>query len=286
MEFKRVFLVASSGNIDKSDLNRAKRRLNKLDFEEILHREDILDKHLSYAGNFLRRADELNDAYRVEDSLISSVKGGMGAIHLLPYLDYSLIKRSKNIFLGYSDVTLLLNSIYQRTGSRCLHGPNTGNKKEFDMKTINCLKDVIAKRNYRVTFNEADTLVKGAASSKIVGGNVELLGRSLGTMFEIDTKDKVVFLEDYKMRSWRVYDILCQLKLAGKFDHVRGVILGYFTECGEDIDTYLRDFFKNFKCPVVMNQPIGHSEPNLTIPIGETCVIDTEKGYWGIRFKK
>ncbi len=86
------------------------------------------------------------------------------------------------------------------------------------------------------------------------------------------------------MKSWRIFDILWQLKLAGKFEDVKGIILGNFIKCGDDIGIYIREFFKDFKCPVIINQSIGHGEPNLAIPIGEECIIDTYNKYWGIIF--
>ncbi len=280
---KKAFLVATSGSISKKNLNFAKRKLRDFGFVED-HRQDILSEYLFYAGNYKRRAQELNEAYKSFAEVIFSVRGGGGAVHLLPFLDYNEIKNSRKILVGSSDVTILLNTLFQKTKARCLHGPNIGKTKGFHNKTINCLLNAINKKNYCVLFKDKDVLCKGLAKAPIVGGNLELLGRSLGTSFEIKTSGKIVFLEDYSMKSWRVFDILWQLKLAGKFDNVKGIILGYFTKCGKDIYKYLFEFFKDFKGPVVFHQPIGHEEPNLTIPLGEICTIDTEKGYWRITF--
>jgi len=284
IEKKQVFLIAPSGNIEKKNLELSKKVLNEMGFKEILYRKDILSEFLGYAGNYQRRAREINEAYKSSAKIIFTVIGGMGAIHLLPYIDYELIKRKDKIIVGFSDVTLLLNAIHQKTGKRCLHGPNIGKDQKFDRKTIDCLVDVINKRSYRVRFKSQDILVRGCSRAKIIGGNIELLGRSLGTKYEINTKNKIIFLEDYDMKSWRIYDILTQLKFAGKFNNIKGVILGHFEKCGENIDDYLIDFFKNFRVPVIMNQPIGHREPNLTIPLNEQCLINTDKGYWRISF--
>lgn len=282
---KKAFLISPSGIGDKKNLNFAKKRLADLGFEAF-YRQDILSKHLSYAGDFKRRAKEINEAYSSDAEIIFAMIGGMGAIHILPYINYKKIKKSKKILVGLSDVTILLNSIYQKTDARCLHGPNIGKTHLFDKKTKDCLIDVINKKNYKVIFQEKDVFHQGKTEAQIVGGNVELLGRSLGTKFEVCTKGKIIFLEDYDMKSWRIFDILWQLKLAGKFRDIKGIILGYFVDCGKDINLYLKEFFKDFRCPILINQPIGHSEPNLTIPLGEKCVIDTEKKFWGIYFRK
>ncbi len=285
MKNKGIFLIAPSGNIDKKSLEISKKRSKKLGFSLINYRKDILSNHFDYAGDYKRRSKEINEAYdSINYSIIVSVKGGMGALQILPYLNYRKIKKSNKILIGSSDITILLNAINKKTGSRCLHGPNLGNKDKFDNKTYNSLLDAINKKDYAISIKKKNILVKGTAKGSIVGGNLELVGRSLGTSFEIDTQNKILFLEDYEMKSWRVYDILWQLKLSGKFEKVRAVILGYFTECGKNIDSYLNDFFKDFKCPVIMHQPFGHEQPNITFPIGEKCILDTEKGFWKVKF--
>lgn len=280
----KAFLVAPSGFLFKNNLIMAKKRLGEMGFNKIYHRDDILSKYGDYAGRNLRRIEEINEAYDSSASTVFSVLGGMGSIQILQGIDYKKIKKSNKILVGFSDITLLLNSIYNLTGSRCIHGPNVGKNGEVSKKSMDCLKDVLNKKNYRVSYGKEKILIEGVSESKIVGGNLELLGRSLGTPFEINTKNKIVFLEDFKMKAWRVYDILWQLKLAGKFEDVKGIILGYFTDCGKNVDFYLKDFFEDFKCPVIINQPIGHEDPNLSIPLGEKCIIDTVNGFWGIRF--
>ncbi len=282
---KSAFIIAPSGKISKEQLENALNNLKKFNFKAKFL-PNILDAFFYYAGSPNRRARELNLAYSdKENEYIFCVRGGKGAIHIVSSLDYKVIKKTNKILIGYSDITLLLNAIYQKTGKRCLHGPNLGKRNTlFNKKTINCLFDAITKKDYSVKIKEKDVFIPGYVKAKIVGGNISLLERSLGTKFEIETKDKILFLEENDKKGRLIYDVLWQLKLAGKFSEVKGIILGHFTECDKDTKNYLLDFFKDFNCPVIINQPIGHAEPNLTIPIGETCIINTEKGYWGIRF--
>jgi len=281
---KSAFLVGTSGTITSSNLILTKKRLLELGINKIHYSKNIFSKYLCYAGDFQRRFQELNLAYKSTDSLIFNIIGGMGAIQILPYLDYKSIKKTNKILIGLSDLTILLNAIYQKTGKRCIHGPHFG--KDIGPSELSCkyLIQAINKENYDISFNKKSILKEGLADSRIVGGNLELLVRSLGTPYEIETRNKILFLEDYDMKSWRVFDILWQLKVAGKFDKINGIILGYFKECGEDIDIYLKEFFKNFNCPIIMNQQIGHNEPNISIPIGERCIINTNELKWGIKF--
>jgi len=282
--YKKCFLIAPSGYVKQINIDLARKRLKELGFEKIIYKSNILSKYLSYAGDSVRRSNEINQAYSSDTDIISSIIGGQGAVHLLLNLDYDLIKKSKKIIIGFSDITILLNTIYQKTKTRCIHGPNLGKENEIDKLSLDILNKVINKENYQVSFLDKDILRKGVTKGKIVGGNIELLGRSLGTPYEVDTDDKIIFIEDYGIKSWRIFDILWQLKLAGKFDNIKGVILGHFVDCGENIGDYLLEFFKDFKCPVILNQPIGHKEPNFSIPLGEICIIDTIEKFWEIQF--
>jgi len=284
--YEKAFLIAPSGFINKNNLILAEKRLKVIKFQKIYYRKDILSHYLEYAGYYKRRAEEINEAYSSSADVIFAVIGGMGAIHTLPFLDYELINNSNKTLVGSSDVTILLNTIHQRTNARCIHGPNIGKNISLSKKSMISLINVLNKKSFIVNINEKDIFKFGNAEGIIVGGNLELLGRSLGTEFEINTDNKILFLEEYDMKSWRVFDILWQLKLAGKFDKVKGIILGYFTKCGNDISKYLIEFFKEFSYPLIINQPIGHSEPNLAIPVGEYCLINAQDKYWKIECKK
>jgi len=286
MDKKTAFLISPSAYSGTDSLKNAKEILRSWNFN-IKYLPDITSKYYYYAGDYKRRANEINNAYKDKDSkYIFTILGGMGSVQTLPYLDYNLIKKTDKVLIGFSDVTILLNTIFQKTGAKCIHGPNLNKSlKEFDEKTISCLFDVLKKKNYNVSFEEEDVIVSGTVKGSIVGGNLCLLERSLGTDFEVNTTNKIIFIEDVRMKEGWVFDILWQLKLAGKFDNVKGIILGHFVDCGDNIEQYLRDFFKDFKCPVIMNQPIGHKEPNFSIPFGEICIIDTNKKFWKIQFK-
>jgi muramoyltetrapeptide carboxypeptidase len=281
----KAFLVATSGFAEEKNLILAKKRAKELGFKKLLINKEILKRYFSYAGEHFHRYNELNKAYISDAEVIFNVIGGMGAVHLLPYLDYDLIKKSNKTLVGYSDLTIILNYISEKTKARSLHGPHLGIDKEISQLSLDYLNKALDKIDYDVSFEEKDVLKGGYAKSTIVGGNLELIGRSLGTPYEIQTDGKMLFLEDYDMKSWRVLDILWQLKLAGKFDKINGLIMGYFTKCGDEVLTYIKDFLKDFNFPIIYNQKIGHEEPNITIPLGEICYIDTLNKKWGIKFR-
>ncbi|MCI0332822.1 MAG: LD-carboxypeptidase [Planctomycetes bacterium] len=128
----------------------------------------------------------------------------------------------------------------------------------------------------------AVTFADGKARGRLIGGNLSVLHALMGTPFEIDTDDKILFLEDVGEAPYRVDRMLSTLRLAGKFDGVKGVILGAFTaredeaEWDDDasIDDVLRDYFANLGIPVLAHFPVGHVRYNATLPIGALVELD------------
>jgi muramoyltetrapeptide carboxypeptidase len=285
MDKKSAFLIAISKSVNSANVLNSKKILNDWGFK-VKYSKNITSKYLGYAGKPNERAEQINKAYSEKNvDVIFSLMGGMGAVHVADKINYDSIKKTNKVLVGYSDITLLLNYINRKTGKRCIHGPNLGKTiEEYNKKTISCLFDVLDGKNYNVKINKKDIYKGGIAKAPIVGGNIRLLVRSLGTKYEIETNGKIVFLEAIDKNEQWIFDMLWQMKLAGKFDNVEGIMLGYFTNCGKEIEKYLKEFFKDFQIPIVMNQPFGHEEPNLSIPIGEKCIIDTERGCWRIIF--
>lgn len=285
---KEAFLIAPSRKCNEIILDRSIEALWELGFKA-RYREDIVSDFLGhYAGTPDRRAAELNEAFLdKETSVVFCVRGGMGAVHTLDKIDYKKISKVEKVIVGYSDITILLNTLHLKTNLRCFHGLNASRPfEDFHPLTTSTFLDAYNRKDYFFSYFEEDVLVEGVSEAKVVGGNLSLLGRTLGTPYEFDAKGKILFLEQNMYTGRMVYDILWQLKLAGKFNDVKGIILGYFTNGDDSLPDYLVEFFREFNCPVIMNQPIGHDEPNVTIPLGEICFIDTSDKKWGINFSK
>lgn len=283
---KTAFLIAPSKSCTKLDLECSMNFLHNLGFDST-NRSDIFEEYFVYAGTPRRRAEELMESLLDDGSdCVFCVKGGVGSIHFQKFIDFRKISSSKKPIVGFSDITLLLINLSQNSRIRCIHGPNLSKSfEECDRRTISSMLDCLNKRDYFNYFNYSDVLVRGRSRAKITGGNLDLIVRSMGTSAEIETSGKILFIEENEYEGRKIFDFLWQLKFSGKFDKIKGVILGYFKNSEDDpVEKYLVEFFKKFKFPVVMNQPIGHEEPNLSIPLGEKCEIDTGKKKWGINF--
>ena len=232
------------------------------------------------------RANELTREFISKQSqAIFSLRGGYGSTQLLPFLRLSAFKKLPKIFVGFSDITALLINLYQKSNLICFHGPSIitfgfkirqGNlqaKKSID-SLMELLKGNIINpfENYKLDF-----LKKGKKNIKgrLTGGNLSILCSLIGTKWQPDFKNHIVFLEEIAEPPYKVHRMLIQLKQAGLFKGVKGILLGDFIDTRKEVDKkepdYDRvflDIFKDSDISIWKGLPIGHADLNLAIPIG------------------
>jgi muramoyltetrapeptide carboxypeptidase len=129
-----------------------------------------------------------------------------------------------------------------------------------------------------------ETLQSGQARGILCGGNLSLVRDSLGTPWELDTRGKILFLEDVGEKTYRLDGMLTQLRNAGKFDDCAGILLGYWTDCPPEdpektleIPEILREVVLPCGRPVLSGLPCGHSTPTMSLPLGRTVVMDADE---------
>jgi muramoyltetrapeptide carboxypeptidase len=131
-------------------------------------------------------------------------------------------------------------------------------------------------------FPKVRAIAPGTARGRIIGGNLSVVHALMGTPYEIQTDGKLLFLEDVGEAPYRVDRMLSTMKLAGKFDHVAGVILGSYSRRKDEaawdedwtMDDVLDDYFANLGVPAIVNFPAGHLPFNTTLPIGAEAELD------------
>lgn len=238
------------------------------------------------AGTDEARAQDVMDMYANDDvKMILPTRGGVGVEGILPFLDFDFISRHPKLISGYSDITVLLNAIAQIANVITLHSlllldfrPMTPayNYNQFFQATSSLL-------NSRVIENPLGmpqiSLVPGDVTGPIVGGNLTSLIGTLGTPYEIDTKDKILFLEETHEPINTVYRYLNMLKLAGKFADCIGIVLGECTNCPSAYQTSFIDLINGvivpFGKPLMTNVATGHGFYKAAIPIGALANLNT-----------
>lgn len=271
-------IIAPSGVIDRDALEAGRAWLVRKGFRPF-YLPSILDRDMYFAGSAARRLDELHEMFsRPEVKAIICARGGYGGNYLLPNLDLGLIKANPKIFCGCSDVTTLLTYICDATELVTFHGP---------MLNVDVRPDGVDEPSWasalmsgeshqrEFTVDAVQVLVPGSAEGMLYGGCLSLLCASLGTPYEIETRDTILFVEDLAEPAFRIDRMLMHLKLAGKFEGVRGIIFGEMLNCGprNALDFTLQQVVKrvvgDLGIPVAFGLKSGHvTRDNITLPIG------------------
>lgn len=221
------------------------------------------------------------------DAIISG-RGGYGSMRIADLLDFEKISRNPKIYIGFSDFTFLLNTISQKAKIITYHGPiGVSSFSEFSR---NYLFKVILEnqpRSFSYTCPNAIQLVKGNCVGRIVGGNLTMLAASLGTKHEINTDEAILFFEDTNEQPYQVDRMITQLKLAGKFDNIKGIIVGQFSKSSRRKAFYpnysytMVEVFEQLLSPIgvptLLNVPIGHISEQITMPINSIIELNTTK---------
>ncbi|MFJ8518761.1 S66 peptidase family protein [Lysinibacillus xylanilyticus] len=290
-----IGLISASGATPLEKFLPAVKSIEKLGFN-VVAGETCRARHGYLAGSDELRAFEVNQMF--SDSNIDGIfciRGGYGATKILPLLDIEMIKANPKVFAGYSDVTALHIVFNQQCGFVTYHTPMPSTefiRPEMDEYTWNSFIESVTateRTDYYLKNppgRTMTTLADGKATGQLIGGNLTLVTASLGTPYEIDTRGKILFLEDIDESEQRVDRMLTQLKLAGKLDGVAGILLGAWTNCGPEnpkhpehslsLQTIFQEILGPFNIPIIKDITCGHCLPTLSLPLGRTITMDTE----------
>lgn len=238
--------------------------------------------HFYLAGTDAMRAAHLNAALAdPETKAIFCACGGYGTPRLLPLIEASAGAADK-ILVGFSDITALhLGLARLAPQMRLIHGPNiaTGQILGPDAscrRNQQALHAALFDTSYRLD-EEIDLLVPGQASGPLIGGCLSLVASLLGTAWAARSDGAILFLEDVGEAPYRIDRMLIQLRNAGVFRNLRGLVFGKMIKCSDphnDLKDVLLDIFQDAPFPVAMNLACGHGEINLSLPLGAIAEID------------
>ena len=197
------------------------------------------------AGADQQRLEDLHAAFADPSvDAILCMRGGYGSMRLLDKLDFELIRRHPKPLIGYSDITALHLALQRHAGFVTFHGPMlaqdllAGKREPTESALFAMVTGQMGKGAWITPpMNSLPTeLVPGVASGRLIGGNLALIGALIGTRNDIDTRDAILFIEDVNEAIPRVDRLLGQLAAAGKFDGVKGLLVGNFTRLGVQMD--------------------------------------------------
>ena len=281
-----IGIVSPSGSFERERLRPGLSYLRNRGFR-VRVGSAVYDRDRYLAGQDADRAKDLNAMFAdPEVRAVFAARGGFGAARVLEFLDYEAIRSDPKPLTGFSDTTALQLGIYGRTGMVSYSG-------------VTLCGDVTASGISEVTETSLwNALVRGrfdemagvaalrgrAAEGTLLGGCLSVIASLVGTGYLPDTSGALLFLEDVNEAPYRVDRMLTQLRMAGVFDRVAGVVFGQFKDCEPEreeegtVDNVLRDFSTSVTAPVFWGLPYGHGEGRRVLPIGLRAAVDGSRG--------
>lgn len=248
------------------------------------------EPHGYLCGNDRTRLEEFNHFLRRPDiRALFCVRGGYGSLRLLPDLDYEAMLRYPRLIVGYSDVTALHLAFLSQIGLPGLAGPMVAVEwPEPDPETERQFWS-IARGESPLTIlgprgEELIPVRSGSKDGIIVGGNLTLITRLIGTPYLPDLDGAILFLEEVGEEPYRIDGLFSQLKYSGILDRLGGLILGGFTEWKPEdgrptlsLDEVLQHYTQNLSCPVAKGLVFGHFPAKSSIPVGVRASLEVNE---------
>lgn len=280
-----IGIVAPSGHLREAKIEDVEKSLIDRGYKVKIYESCYSVDRGYLSGNDELRAKCLQEAFSDENiDAVFCIRGGYGAARILDLIDFDIIRNNPKIFLGLSDITALHMAFNQKCDLVTYHGPVARRFIDMDDYTEKSLFKNIATYE-KINFEnpqgeEIFTLYEGKCQGQIVGGNLSLINTSLGTEYEIDTKDKILFIEETSEYVYNVDKMINHLHMAGKFRDCKGIIFGDFKDCrkvrDEDwaVEDIVNEIAQRYKKPTIYNLQTGHCIPVGTIPLGAMCYLD------------
>ncbi len=243
------------------------------------------------AGDRERAADLQNMLDNENVKAVIFMRGGYGAVRIIDFLDMSNFREHPKWLVGFSDLTVI-HSLLFNIDVESIHGPNAA------CLEINMPFDTVGEylrqalfgelKGYNVPYNEHN--ICGEATAKLVGGNLNLLASGVGTDNDIDTRDCILVIEDTSEPMYHIDSYLQQLKRSGKFDHLKGLIIGDFDTISDQgrwhrtMDELLKEYIDQIGVPTIYGFPFGHKYLNYPMYLGHTVKMNVTPNDSSIEF--
>jgi len=289
-----VGIIAPASGISETELAKAVQNMSDLGLKTKLGKY-VREVNGFIAGTDAQRLEDLHWAFSDKEiDAVWCIRGGYGTTRFLPAVNFDLIRRNPKIFIGYSDITALHTAIHQNTGLVTFHGPVAVSTlsdytRNHVVKTlmnpsapdkIELAPDNVAKES---KLFKTETITKGKARGRLIGGNLSLLSAMAGTPFALrNPKGKILFIEDVGEKPYRLDRMFVQLKQSVNLRELSAIALGVFEDCNPPDDKsqtvmdVARDHFGNLGIPVVYGLSFGHIRDQFTLPVGIEAELDAD----------
>jgi len=288
----KVAIVSTARKVSLEELQPALQLLKSWQLEAIIGKTIGAEEH-QFSGNDALRAEDfqcmLNNP---EIKAIWCARGGYGTVRIIDLLDFNEFKKHPKWIIGYSDVTVLHSHLHV-LGFESLHAQmpvDINNKSEA---TIETLRQALFGEEYVIGCVAKDAQTKvGISRGQLVGGNLSILYSLCGSPSAIDTKGKILFIEDLDEYLYHIDRMLQNLKRNGYFENLAGFIVGGMAKMndntipfGKTAEEIIAETVSGYNFPVCFGFPAGHMEDNQAIILGREVVLEVGEWKTSLAFK-
>lgn len=272
-------VVAPASPFDRPAFDAGIRALEAMGFKPVVE-EMLFQKQGYLAGSDQARADLLNRMFADPhiDGIICA-RGGYGAMRILPLLDVDTISRHAKVFVGFSDITVLLSFLVEHCHMVAFHGPTVTTLGNANPLTRERFLAALANPEPLTLAAAPQGIIQaGSASGRLCCGNLTLLCHLTGTPFQPDFSGCILLIEDQGEAPYRIDRMLTQMLLAGCFDGLVGLAMGAFTRCdsAEAVRRIVAERLGSLNIPILAGFEVGHDTINTTLPVGLPARLDTD----------
>ncbi|MHA6259073.1 S66 peptidase family protein [Sporosarcina sp. CAU 1771] len=284
-----IGIIAPSSSLDMENFKKSLLFLDELGLNY------KMGKHVDKVNGYLAGTDEerLQDFHEMfEDDTVKGIicgRGGYGSARFTSKIDFQLMKENPKIFWGYSDITYLHTALGNYSNLVTFHGPMLASDvgasgfQSLSKKMFQQLFEPM-ELHYTEEISPLTVVSEGNATGELVGGNLSLMVSGIGTKYEIDTKGKLLLIEDVREEPYQLDGMFNQLKLSGKLDDAAGFVIGDFAESEPKnpelsftLDEVIQHYFGNLNKPALSGFKIGHCQPHFAVPLGVEARLDTSE---------
>jgi len=291
-------LSPSSATPDAGRIDLAIERLTREGYRVALA-QNARKRHAHMGGTDAERVADIHELFGRDDvHAVFCARGGDSAPRLLGDIDYGLIRAHPKVFVGYSDITSLHLAFFKRAGLVTFHGPMLGEQyaaqynhdyfwRAVSGAPVGVVGDPPAEGEYGQSYPPPRIVIRaGEARGMLVGGNLTLTEQTLGTPYEIETRGRILFIEDTGEEPYAIDRMLTHLRNAGKLHEAAAILFGESTDCrigktfvsNFTLETVVRDRLADLGMPVVYGMRFGHGTHLFTLPLGVQATLSAQPG--------
>jgi len=278
-----IGMVAPARKITRNEIDFAVRWWEEKGFRVVLGM-NLFAENGQLAGTDEQRTEDLQKM--LDDSNIKAIfcaRGGHGSLRIIDKLDFLGFVLAPKWICGFSDITVLHSHIHTLYQMATIHAAMPFSMNENNPANYETLYQTLIGEKILYNCNPHELNRMGKCSGELIGGNLSLLYALSGSVSDIDTANKILFIEEVDEYLYHIDRMLLQLKRAGKLQHLAGLLVGSFTKIkdneitfGSTYEQIIWEHCKEYHFPIAFNFPAGHGEHNVALKFGATCLLTVE----------